>query len=105
MNRPLPPGSGNVLKYDVCSFACADEMTRGKWKTASKQGRAFAITGSTPARVIVNITDKLKTERELVEAWEAAPEQEIRVNVLGLPSRAARDLYLDKVDQMEIGGG
>jgi len=62
-----PAGCG--FEADVCSFACADKIMRGDWRTIKKY-RPFARAGARLMRCELGIHCDVKTEQDLLSAWE-----------------------------------
>jgi len=59
---------GNMFAADVCSFACADQLTSGGWKKLERY-KVFKEAGAKIARAAVRITE-LVLEPQLVAEWE-----------------------------------
>jgi hypothetical protein len=60
---------GNTFRADVCSFTCAQEIYDGGW-VRMKRYKPFIRAKAQLVRVSLGLTRTLRTEAELVAAWE-----------------------------------
>ncbi len=69
-------GMGNMFEAVVCSFACAHRVFADDgWKKIDAY-EPFVKAGATLARGEVTVTACVRTQAEIVKAWENAPERE-----------------------------